>query len=180
MCISCHQGLSDEHVYNDFNEEDLKFGKWNPTSLSHLCIMASGFNGDKCRELGLKILDDYYKWNKDNKHLLITSGDGVTDMFENVRGAVMVGGVPLLALDKDNHRVVSLSKLRHNIDYIKNNTLEHKEEDEKKVREYMDNIQFGRDKLDTAKYLVKSITPMDVVVVAAAYFAGRYLMHLIW
>lgn len=180
MCIQCHQGFSDEDTYNQLNvePEELKFGRWNSTSLSHLCITASGFNGDKCRELGIKILEDYYKWNKDNKHLLITTGDDRFYMSEQISGTIILGGVSILNFDKHNHRVVSLNKLRANIDYIKNNKLDSK--DEEKLKEYMKNIQFGRDKLDEVKYLFKCATPLDYALLTLSFFAGYYFYYLVF
>lgn len=62
MCFACHINLSDEQVYNSLNIDDLKFYMWNSTSIFHIMIASSGFNGEKVRELGLKSLDKYYKW----------------------------------------------------------------------------------------------------------------------
>ena len=46
MCLKCHSGLSDNNIIEQLlNEIDKKqFDKWNTTTVSHMFIIASGFN----------------------------------------------------------------------------------------------------------------------------------------
>ena len=38
------------------------FGEFNSTSISHLLITLSGYNGQEAHDLALPILNDYYNW----------------------------------------------------------------------------------------------------------------------
>ena len=57
MCLKCHSGLSDNNIIEQLlNEIDKKqFDKWN-TTVSHMFIIASGFNGNINKKLAIQLL----------------------------------------------------------------------------------------------------------------------------
>ena len=61
MCFLCHQNLDNETLIEQLNTPN-KFEEWNTTSLSHLFIMALGYNGKEIKELALKNLDEFMVW----------------------------------------------------------------------------------------------------------------------
>ena len=67
MCFECHMGLKDNTIMEQISTSDENtFHLWNSTSISHLLIASSGFNGIDVRNVALKILSDYYKWCNKN------------------------------------------------------------------------------------------------------------------
>tara|TARA_Y100000782_G_C10043407_1_gene206307 strand:- start:252 stop:638 length:387 start_codon:yes stop_codon:yes gene_type:complete len=63
MCFECHMNLQDNTIMKQISIADENtFHLWNSTSISHLLIASSGFNGIDVRNVALKILSDYYKW----------------------------------------------------------------------------------------------------------------------
>lgn len=51
MCLKCHLKLSDNDILQSLedNHNNYEFTKWNYTSISHLKMSSSGFNGPKNR-----------------------------------------------------------------------------------------------------------------------------------
>lgn len=43
------------------------YGDWNSTAVSHMCLAASGINGEEARELGLELLNGYIEYKKVNQ-----------------------------------------------------------------------------------------------------------------
>lgn len=65
MCIECHEKLSDELVVEQLNSVSAdKFHKFNLTSLSHLYIASSGYNGLEARKIALRILSDFISYRE--------------------------------------------------------------------------------------------------------------------
>lgn len=74
MCLSCHQGLSDEEVISQLKDsiKDPQYELWNETSISHMMISGMGTNGMEAQKLAIQLLDGYVNWKKNNKY----SSDG--------------------------------------------------------------------------------------------------------
>ena len=73
MCYSCHIKLSDEEIkkqLSNLENIDKSFNIYNSTSLSHLILSSSGYNGIENRNLALNIIIKYYHWNI-NKNKII-------------------------------------------------------------------------------------------------------------
>ena len=73
MCLDCHLGLKDNTILEQISDTEVNnFHVWNSTSINHLLIAASGFNGINVRNVALKILSDYYKWCDKNsdRHII--------------------------------------------------------------------------------------------------------------
>ena len=71
MCLQCHQGLSDEYCISDLEStlhDDKKlerdFSKWNSTSLNHMYIIGTGFNGEKAQNMAFQVLEKFIAWGK--------------------------------------------------------------------------------------------------------------------
>ena len=66
MCIKCHIGLSDSIVCSNMQDEidngSKNFNIYNSTSISHIIIAASGFNGLNIRGKAIKLLENYKNW----------------------------------------------------------------------------------------------------------------------
>ena len=68
MCLKCHLNLSDELVKKDFeNFKEEYFNMANRTSISHIIMGSSGFNGEEVRKIGIKLLERYDDWCKNNE-----------------------------------------------------------------------------------------------------------------
>lgn len=65
MCFECHLNLSDNFILQSL-QDNHDFIKWNSTSINHLIMSSSGFNGSKNRYLSLNLLIKYYAWNNKN------------------------------------------------------------------------------------------------------------------
>lgn len=68
MCPRCHTGISDEDALRQLNDifANPQFDKWNETSLSHLAICLSGYNGDMVSKLANQLFDNYIEWKKNS------------------------------------------------------------------------------------------------------------------
>ena len=68
MCIKCHQGIPDDQVLQMVKQSliDPHFEKWNDTSISHLAIGATGYNGEEVRELSNRLINNYITWKNNN------------------------------------------------------------------------------------------------------------------
>jgi len=65
MCIRCHSNLNDENVKKsllNIVEGNAQFEVWNSTSVSHIIIAGTGYNGCEIRKLGIKSLELYNEW----------------------------------------------------------------------------------------------------------------------
>ena len=66
MCLKCHLGLSDSIVCSEMREEldngTINFNIYNSTSICHIIIACSGYNGLGVRNKAIKVLENYYKW----------------------------------------------------------------------------------------------------------------------
>lgn len=64
MCRSCHNGLSNDEIHRQLTEalENPKFEEWNPVSINHLVIVASGENGEENKEMAMRLLEMYVNW----------------------------------------------------------------------------------------------------------------------
>ena len=71
MCISCHIKLSDKEIYNYLkNCDENSFKLYNSTSISHLILSSSGFNGEKNRNISINFMIKYYHWNIDKNEII--------------------------------------------------------------------------------------------------------------
>ena len=66
MCIKCHSSLSNELILKHLKEEldsgAKNFSLYNSTSISHLIISASGYNGCDIRNKAITLLNKYNEW----------------------------------------------------------------------------------------------------------------------
>lgn len=64
MCRYCHQKISDKTILETCHRAlvDPKFDRWNTTSLSHMYITASGYNGKEAQELARQLLQNFIDW----------------------------------------------------------------------------------------------------------------------
>lgn len=74
MCLQCHLGLSDEQVTSQLKSslDNPLFEQWNETSMSHLSIAGSGFNGPEARNIAdqlFNMLVDYSREHHEIKYL---------------------------------------------------------------------------------------------------------------
>jgi hypothetical protein len=72
MCFDCHQKISNDSILEMLKEviKEPKYELWNSTSVDHLIIARSGYNGNECAELAKKILDNYIDNNQNNKNMI--------------------------------------------------------------------------------------------------------------
>ena len=60
MCLSCHlgaYGANEEPLLSQLLEvTDEKYARFNSTSIAHMVLAATGYNGQKCRDAALNIL----------------------------------------------------------------------------------------------------------------------------
>ena len=89
MCLSCHSGICDDEVkqqlvtfLNDTNIEH-KFEKCNTTAINHLFIAASGYNGDECKNVAIKILNEFICWYKQQQNGYLPT-TGVENMYSKI------------------------------------------------------------------------------------------------
>ena len=61
MCLDCHTSLSDEKIKNDLNTAG-HFSVFNSTSISHIIIASTGYNGNDVRNIGINLLSNYNKF----------------------------------------------------------------------------------------------------------------------
>ena len=70
MCLQCHLGLSDKTILDQLqysiNEGNKNFYKYNSTSISHIIIATSGYNGLAVRNTAIELLKLYVDWIKLN------------------------------------------------------------------------------------------------------------------
>ena len=75
MCLQCHLGLSDETILKQLNKGIEKgptdFPIFNSTSISHIIISTSGYNGLKVRNVAIKFLIMYTNWLKNNTKYIL-------------------------------------------------------------------------------------------------------------
>lgn len=79
MCLTCHLGLTDEKVLNDLSGSS-NFSLWNQTSIGHLVIAATGFNGEEVRSTALDHLTGYDAWK---------SGNPLTSIIDNLKKSMI-------------------------------------------------------------------------------------------
>jgi hypothetical protein len=82
MCLECHSKLSDNNIREQLlNEiEKKRFDKWNTTSVSHMFIIASGFNGNINKKLAIQLLKDFLEYIN-NKPIEYLPETGVEKMY---------------------------------------------------------------------------------------------------
>ena len=67
MCLDCHLGLKDNTILEQISDTEVNnFHVWNSTSINHLLIASSGFNGIDVRNKALEVISNFYKWCKKN------------------------------------------------------------------------------------------------------------------
>ena len=107
MCFLCQQNMSDETVKQQILKsiENPRFEVWNSTSISHIFLCLSGFNGYEVAELAYHLLKNYIAWAKEAgmdfdeykdsidyiaSGLAIAKSDGVTneDLKARVRASL--------------------------------------------------------------------------------------------
>lgn len=90
MCFSCHDVINEEELLKSFNEilkpnyDISKFKIYNSTSLHHLFISASGWNGNIVKEKSIKVLEKYTCWLKNNSSEEINSDFNYTNLNKNI------------------------------------------------------------------------------------------------
>ena len=66
MCIKCHSSLSNEIILTDLIKEldsgEKNFPIYNSTSISHIIISASGYNGCDIINKAITLLNKYNEW----------------------------------------------------------------------------------------------------------------------
>jgi hypothetical protein len=77
MCFLCHFKLSANDVVKQLKDsvKNPRYEVWNSTSLSHLNISASGFDGPEARTLALRLLSGFIKWAKENNRDILAIKD---------------------------------------------------------------------------------------------------------
>lgn len=86
MCFSCHDEITNEELLKSFyeilepNYDISKFNIYNSTSLNHLFIAASGFNGNIIKEKSIQVLEKYNDWLKNNSSEEISSDFNYTNL----------------------------------------------------------------------------------------------------
>lgn len=82
MCLKCHSGLSDNNIIEQLlNEIDKKqFDKWNTTTVSHMFIIASGFNWNINKKLAIQLLKDFLEYIN-NKPIGYLPETGIENMY---------------------------------------------------------------------------------------------------
>ena len=75
MCIKCHSSISNniisKHLQEALDSDGNDFLIYNSTSISHIIISASGFNGCDIRNKGIKLLNKYNEWLKSNPNYIL-------------------------------------------------------------------------------------------------------------
>ena len=61
MCWKCHQFISNEDINQQIKEglEKKDFNYYNTTSINHIIIVASGYNGDENKQLAIQLLEEF-------------------------------------------------------------------------------------------------------------------------
>ena len=86
MCLECHLVSNDKDVYNTLSNYNIKdFSIYNITSLSHIIIGASGFNGKKSRNAAIKHLEDYKLWTNKTKNYSIIKSDDLENIIKYIK-----------------------------------------------------------------------------------------------
>ena len=92
MCLKCHLGLSDEMISSQLQEQLDKdtndYPKYNSTSISHLIIAASGYNGINVRNKSITLLEQYNTWLHSNPNYILhqsLSPQYLTPMIEKIK-----------------------------------------------------------------------------------------------
>lgn len=91
MCLNCHQFMCDDDILQQLEEAitNNQFDRWNTTSIGHMLLVASGFNGAKCRNLALTILNQFIKWYNDKPDGYLPS-HGIEPMYSKKYIAAMI------------------------------------------------------------------------------------------
>lgn len=68
MCLHCHENIPDEELERQLNEALIKpnFDEWNNVSVSHFAIAGMKANGELNSKLGIKLLENYIDYKKNN------------------------------------------------------------------------------------------------------------------
>lgn len=78
MCLSCHQGLSDDVIKQQLTDSlvNPKYEVWNSTSLSHIRISMTGINGKEVQEVATKLYEAYIQWAEEQNPIFGKYGNG--------------------------------------------------------------------------------------------------------
>jgi len=68
MCWACHQQIPKEETKRQYlaSLENPQFEVWNGTSVSHLMLDVSGYNGYEISDLAFQLFRDYISWIEEN------------------------------------------------------------------------------------------------------------------
>jgi hypothetical protein len=71
MCYICHKQFLDENIEKQFTDalEKKEFHKWNLTSINHITLAIQN-NSEKCKKLGIKLLEEYIEYCNKNKTII--------------------------------------------------------------------------------------------------------------
>jgi len=78
MCLICHQGLSDDVLKQQLENNLInpKYEVWNSISLSHIRLSMTGINGKEVQEVATKVYESYIQWAEDQHPLFGKYGNG--------------------------------------------------------------------------------------------------------
>lgn len=70
MCLQCHSTFNNDDLYVELTEiqQNPSFDVWNTTSLNHLFIAATEYNGKENADLAILLLEQYVEWYKTQKY----------------------------------------------------------------------------------------------------------------
>ena len=89
MCIKCHSCLSNniilKHLKEELDNGEKNFPIYNSTSINHIIISASGYNGCDIRNKAITLLNKYNEWLKLNPDLEELSSQYLMHIIEKIK-----------------------------------------------------------------------------------------------
>lgn len=104
MCLQCHLGLSDETILNQLqdaiNKGTSDFNEYNSTSISHIIIATSGYNGLALRNTAIKLLKMYLDWIKLNPTYILDENSTPEKLIKIIEKGNPIKDKSLKSLEK--------------------------------------------------------------------------------
>lgn len=83
MCNQCHQHLRKDEILRQLKEglENPQYEQWNKTSVNHIFISLSNYDGQECKNLAKQNLEGFLKWYETNKDDCYMPSQGIQNMY---------------------------------------------------------------------------------------------------
>ena len=104
MCLQCHLGLSDETILNQLqdaiNKGNIFFNEYNSTSISHIIIATSGYNGLAVRNTAIELLKMYVDWIKINPTYILDENSTPEKLMQIIKKDNPINDKSIESLEK--------------------------------------------------------------------------------